>query len=186
LTPSPPPPLVVDSIGRVASTSTLPRLTPSPPPPLTAIHVDDEASHHEGRTVMDLLSDMLMEAQLKRPPQFHELFDQTHKKRGTDDYISEKAQEIASIGIDERYGGNNQHLEFDPNIWVAASGAPMKGHVYGFGYSLGTARVISSCSSSVSHATSPFTTLAALGGSFSAAPTMTPAQFREIINKTVS
>ncbi|MQM16186.1 hypothetical protein Taro_049138 [Colocasia esculenta] len=129
------------------------------------------------------------EAQLKRPPQFQELFDQTHKKKGTDDYISQKAWEVAesySRGMDERYGDDSQRPELDLDIWVAASGAPKKGHVYGFRHSLGTARVISSCSSSVSHATSPFTTPTAPGGSSSAAPTMTPAQFREIVNETVS
>ncbi|MQL94308.1 hypothetical protein Taro_026960 [Colocasia esculenta] len=94
--------------------------------------------------------------------------------------------ESYSRGMNERYGDDSQHPELDPEIWVAASGAPKKGHVYGFEYSLGTARVISSCSSSVSHATSPFTTPAAPGGSSSVAPTMTPAQFREIVNETVS
>ncbi|MQL73002.1 hypothetical protein Taro_005341 [Colocasia esculenta] len=100
-------------------------------------------------------------ARLKRPSKFQQLFDQTHKKKGTDDHISEKAQEVAesySRGMDERYGDYNQHPELDPNIWVAVSGAPKKGHVYGFGHSLGTTKVISSCSSSVSHVTSPFTT----------------------------
>ncbi|MQL98432.1 hypothetical protein Taro_031143 [Colocasia esculenta] len=72
----------------------------------TGIHADHETSHHEGEgsyseTMQavwinegyDFLYDMFMEAQLKRPPQFQELFDQTHKKKGTDDYISEKARE---------------------------------------------------------------------------------------------
>ncbi|MQM21225.1 hypothetical protein Taro_054261 [Colocasia esculenta] len=130
-----------------------------------------------------------LEVQFKRPPQFQELFDETHKKKGTNDYISEKAREVAesySRGMDERYGDDSQRPELDPDIWVAASGAPKKGHVYGFGHSLGTTRVISSCSSSVSHATSPFTTPAAPGGSSSAAPTMTPNMFRTIINETVS
>ncbi|MQL94353.1 hypothetical protein Taro_027004, partial [Colocasia esculenta] len=132
---------------------------------------------------------MHKKAQLKRPPQFQELFDQIHKNKGTDDYISQKAREVAesySRGMDERYGDDSQRPKFDPDIWVAASGAPKKGHVYGFGYSLGTARVISSCLSSVSHATSPFTTPTAPGGSSSAVPTMTLAQFREIVNETVS
>ncbi|MQM21633.1 hypothetical protein Taro_054677 [Colocasia esculenta] len=126
---------------------------------------------------------------IKRPPQFQELFDETHKKKGTDDYISEKAREVAELysrGMDERYGDDSQRPELNPDIWVAASGAPKKGHVYGFGHSLGTSRVISSCSSSVSHATSPFTTPAAPGGSSSAAPTMTPDLFREIVNESVS
>ncbi|MQM22594.1 hypothetical protein Taro_055649, partial [Colocasia esculenta] len=73
-----------------------------------------------------------LEVQLKQAPQFQELFDETHKKKGTDDYISEKAREIAesySRGMDERYGDDSQCPELDPDIWVAASGAPMKGHV---------------------------------------------------------
>ncbi|MQM23079.1 hypothetical protein Taro_056140, partial [Colocasia esculenta] len=129
------------------------------------------------------------EVQFKQPPQFQKLFDETHKKKGTNDYISEKAQEVAesySRGMDERYGDDSQRPELDPDIWVAASGAPKKGHVYGFGHSLGTTRVISSCSSSVSHATSPFTTPAAPGGSSSAAPTITPDMFKAIVNETVS
>ncbi|MQL76392.1 hypothetical protein Taro_008792 [Colocasia esculenta] len=130
-----------------------------------------------------------LEVQLKRPPQFQELFDETHKKKWTNDYISENAWEVAesySRGMDERYGDDSQRPELDPNIWVATSGAPKKGHVYGFGHSLGTTRVISSCSSSVSYATSPFTTPAALGGSSNTAPTMTPDMFRVIVNETVS
>ncbi|MQL91133.1 hypothetical protein Taro_023738 [Colocasia esculenta] len=97
-----------------------------------------------------------------------------------------EANESYCRGMDERYGDDSQHPELDPDIWVAASGAPKKGHVYGFGHSLGTTRVISSCSSSISHATSPFTTPAAPGGSSSAAPTMTPDMFRTIVNETVS
>ena len=51
-----------------------------------------------------------------------------------------------------------QPPELDPDVWIAAAGEPKKGHVYGFGRSLDTRRVISSCSSSGSHATSAFTT----------------------------
>ncbi|MQL79679.1 hypothetical protein Taro_012128 [Colocasia esculenta] len=93
---------------------------------------------------------------------------------GSISFATHKARlESYSREMDERYGDNT-------------SGAPKKGHVCDFGHSLGTARVISSCSSSVSHATSPFTTPAAPSGSSSAVPTMTPAQFREIINESVS
>ncbi|MQM14356.1 hypothetical protein Taro_047285 [Colocasia esculenta] len=120
-----------------------------------------EANVHTSGSVSFTMHKVRLEAQLKRPPQFQEPFDQTHKKKWTDDYIIEELM--------------------DESIW-----GPKKGHVYGFGYDLGTARVISSCSSSVSHATSPFTTPAASGGSFSATPTMTPDQFREIVNETVS
>ncbi|MQL75174.1 hypothetical protein Taro_007540 [Colocasia esculenta] len=84
-------------------------------------------------------------------------------------------QESYSRGMEERYGDGSQRPELDLDIWNAASGTPKKGHVYGFKHSLGTARVISSCSSSVSQTTSPFNTPAALGGSSSAAATTTPA-----------
>ncbi|MQM00714.1 hypothetical protein Taro_033454, partial [Colocasia esculenta] len=156
------------------------------------VHTDDEASHHEGEGnygetmrvvwineggIIDSQSiQMSHETQLKWPPQFQELFDQTHKKKGMNDYISEKTREVASYsrGMEESYGDDSQRLELDPDIWVAASGAPKKGHVYGFRHSLVTTRMISSCSSSVSHVISPFTTPTVLGGLSSAALTMTP------------
>ncbi|MQL69377.1 hypothetical protein Taro_001698 [Colocasia esculenta] len=220
----PPPPPAVDCVARVASTSALLGLKPSPPPPTTAVHADDEASHHEGEgsygemmrvvwinegnkieptqasqfitksiqahfpgpidrfydfliDVHDLLYDMFM-----RNHRFTKHSDDLHARsawttttrKGTDDYISEKAREVAesySRGMDERYRDDSQHPELDPDIWVAAFGASKKGHMYGFGHSLGTTRVIS---------------FAAPGGSFSAAPTMTPTQFREIVNEIVS
>ncbi|MQL83609.1 hypothetical protein Taro_016092 [Colocasia esculenta] len=154
-----------------------------------------EANIHTSGSISFATHKARLKVQLKRPPQFQELFDETHKKKGTNDYISEKAREVHyksihvasySRGMDERYGDDSQHPELDPDIWVAASGAPKKGHVYGFGHSLGTTRVISSCSSSVTHATSPFTIPTTPGGSSSAAPTMTPDLFREIVNETVS
>ncbi|MQM02316.1 hypothetical protein Taro_035079 [Colocasia esculenta] len=148
-----------------------------------------EANVHTSGSVSFATHKARLEVQFKRPPQFQELFDETHKKKGTNDYISEKAREVAesySRGMDERYGDDSQCPELDPDIWVASSGAPKKGHVYGFGHSLGATRVISSCSSSVSHATSPFTTPAAPDGSSSAAPTITPDMFRAIVNETVS
>ena len=88
--------------------------------------------------------------------------------------------------MEEKYEDKSQRPELDPDIWVAVSGAPKKGHVYDFRHSLGMARVISSCSSSVSHATSPLTTLVAPYGSSSDIPTMTLVQFKEIINETIS
>ncbi|MQM14870.1 hypothetical protein Taro_047804 [Colocasia esculenta] len=127
-----------------------------------------EANVHTSGSVPFATHKARLEAQLKRPSQFQELFDQTHKKKGTDDYISQKAREVAesySRGMDERYEDNSQHPKLDPDIWVAVSRAPKKGHVYGFGHSFGTTRVISSCSSSVSHVTSLFTTPIAPGAS---------------------
>ncbi|MQM07220.1 hypothetical protein Taro_040059 [Colocasia esculenta] len=141
-------------------------------------------SHHEGEGSYNETMWAVWTNERKQ-----ELLDETHKKKGTDDYIREKAREVAesySRGMDERYGDDSQRPELDPDIWVATSGEPKKGYVYGFGHSLGMARVISSCSSSVSHATSPFTTPAAPGGSSSAASTITLDLFREIVNECVS
>lgn len=89
-------------------------------------------------------------------------------------------------GMEEKYGDDSPRPELDPDVWVAASGAPKKGHVYGFGHSIGTTRVLSSCSSAASHATSPFTTPSGPGGSSRDVLPMTPTQFREIVNETVN
>ncbi|MQM07698.1 hypothetical protein Taro_040541 [Colocasia esculenta] len=104
-----------------------------------------EANVHTDGSVSFSTHKARMEKQLKQPPQFQD-----------NDYISEKAREVAesySRGMEERYRDDSQRPELDPDIWIAAFGAPKKGHVYGFGHSLGTDRMISSCSSSVSHAT---------------------------------
>ena len=61
--------------------------------------------------------------------------------------------------MEEKYGDDSQRPKLDLDIWIVSSGAPKKGHVHDFGHSLGIARVISSCLSFVSHATSLFTTL---------------------------
>ncbi|MQM00537.1 hypothetical protein Taro_033270 [Colocasia esculenta] len=50
----------------------------------------------------------------------------------------------------EKYTGEEEELQLDPEVWVAASGARKKGHVYGFGKSMDTSRVLSGASSSSS------------------------------------
>ncbi|MQL85026.1 hypothetical protein Taro_017533 [Colocasia esculenta] len=65
-----------------------------------------KANVHTSGSVSFAMHKARLEAQLKRPPQFQALFDETHKKKGTDDYISENAREVAesySRGMDERY-----------------------------------------------------------------------------------
>ncbi|MQM05576.1 hypothetical protein Taro_038393 [Colocasia esculenta] len=65
----------------------------------------------------------------------------------------------------EKYAREEEQLQLDPEVWVAASGALKKGHVYGFGHSIDTSRVLSGASSSASQ-TSVFSTAAgALGTS---------------------
>ncbi|MQL80085.1 hypothetical protein Taro_012530 [Colocasia esculenta] len=56
-----------------------------------------EANVHTSGSVSFATHKARLEVQLKRPPQFQELFDETHKKKGTNDYISEKAREVANI-----------------------------------------------------------------------------------------
>ncbi|MQM19943.1 hypothetical protein Taro_052957 [Colocasia esculenta] len=107
------------------------------------------------------------ENELKRPPTFQEVFDKTHKKKGTDQYISDRAREVAesySQQMIEKYAGEEEQPQLDPEVWVAASTAPKKCHVYGFGQSMDTSRVLSGGSSSSSQ-TSGFTTPGAQGTS---------------------
>ncbi|MQL77754.1 hypothetical protein Taro_010179 [Colocasia esculenta] len=61
----------------------------------------------------------------------------------------------------EKYTREEEQPKLDPEVWVATSGAPKKGHVYGFGHNMDTSRVLSGTSSSGSHATGAFTTLGA-------------------------
>ncbi|MQM21958.1 hypothetical protein Taro_055005 [Colocasia esculenta] len=78
-----------------------------------------EANLHTSGSVSFATHKARLEVQLKRPPQFQELFDETHKKKGTNDYISENAREVAELysrGMDERYGDDNQRPELDPDI----------------------------------------------------------------------
>ncbi|MQL96668.1 hypothetical protein Taro_029345, partial [Colocasia esculenta] len=96
----------------------LPKLLPLPPAPFL---LPPSPAEEGGPTTYASPSQMASgstsppsepEAQLKRPPQFQELFDETHKKKGTDDCISEKAREVAESynrGMDERYGYDSQH-----------------------------------------------------------------------------
>ncbi|MQL80885.1 hypothetical protein Taro_013340 [Colocasia esculenta] len=40
----------------------------------------------------------------------------------------------------EKYAKEDEQPQLDAEVWVAASGAPKKGHVYGFGHSMDTSR----------------------------------------------
>ncbi|MQL67864.1 hypothetical protein Taro_000132 [Colocasia esculenta] len=73
-----------------------------------------------------------------------EVFDKTHKKMGTDQYISDRAQKVAesySQQMTEKYAEEEDQPQLDPEVWVVASSARKKGHVYGFGHSMDTSRV---------------------------------------------
>ncbi|MQL68108.1 hypothetical protein Taro_000441 [Colocasia esculenta] len=109
-----------------------------------------------------------------------EVFDKTHKKKGTDQYISDRAREVAesySQQMTEKYAGEEEQPQLDPEVWVAAFGAPKKGHVYGFGHNMDKSRVFSGTSSSASH-TSAFTTAGTPGAS--------PSEMRGFIRDEIS
>ncbi|MQL78869.1 hypothetical protein Taro_011306 [Colocasia esculenta] len=112
-----------------------------------------EVNMHTNGSVSFATHQSRLEKELKRPPTFQEVFDKTHKKKGTDQYISDRAREVAesySQQMTEKYVGEEEQPQLDSEVWVAASGAPKKGHVYGFGHSMDTSRVFSSASSSAS------------------------------------
>ncbi|MQL93567.1 hypothetical protein Taro_026215 [Colocasia esculenta] len=139
-----------------------------------------EANMHTNGSVSFVTHQSKLEKELKRPPTFQEVFDKTHKKKGTDQYISDKAREVAesySQQMTEKYVVEEEQPQLDPEVWVAASGAPKKGHVYGFGHSMDTSRVLSGGSSSSSQ-TSAFTTLGAPGTS--------PSEMIDFIVDTIS
>ncbi|MQL75100.1 hypothetical protein Taro_007459 [Colocasia esculenta] len=90
--------------------------------------------------------------ELERAPTFRGLFDRTHKRKGTDDYVSESARTIAETydrTMADRYAEGTLQPDLDPEAWVDAAGGPRKGRVYGFGDSLDTTPLLSSYASSV-------------------------------------
>ncbi|MQL68014.1 hypothetical protein Taro_000284, partial [Colocasia esculenta] len=87
-------------------------------------------------SVRELLFDMFTRHEHERAPTFRELFDRTHKRKGTDDYVSESARTIAVRDYDktmaDRYVEGTPQPDLDPEAWVDAAGGPKKGRVYGF------------------------------------------------------
>ncbi|MQM23931.1 hypothetical protein Taro_057000 [Colocasia esculenta] len=89
--------------------------------------------------------------ELERAPTFHELFNQTHKQKGTNDYVNESARTIATYDrtMADRYAEGTPQPDLDLEAWVDPAGGPRKGRVYGFGNSLDTTPALSSYASSV-------------------------------------
>ncbi|MQL86100.1 hypothetical protein Taro_018619 [Colocasia esculenta] len=137
-----------------------------------------EANMHTSGSVSFATHQSRLEKELKRPPTFQEVFDKTDKKKRMDQYSSERAREVAiSIyKMIEKYVGEEEQPQLDPEVWVAASGAPKKVHVYGFGHSMDTSRVLSGASSLASQ-TIAFTTPSAPG---------TPSKMMGFIPDTIS
>ncbi|MQL83003.1 hypothetical protein Taro_015500 [Colocasia esculenta] len=90
--------------------------------------------------------------ELECAPTFCELFDRTHKRKGTDDYVSESARTIAERYdrmMTERYAEGTPQPDLDAEAWVEAAGEQRKGRVYSFRDSLDTHPVLSSYASSI-------------------------------------
>ncbi|MQM03711.1 hypothetical protein Taro_036501 [Colocasia esculenta] len=110
-----------------------------------------EKNVHTSGSVSYATHNQKLHHELERAPTFRELFDRTHKRKGTDDYVSESAHTIATYDktMVDRYAEGTPHPDLDPEAWVDAAGGPRKGRVYGFGDSLDTTPVLSSYASSV-------------------------------------
>ncbi|MQL97083.1 hypothetical protein Taro_029766 [Colocasia esculenta] len=86
--------------------------------------------------------------------------------------------ESYSQHMTEKYAREEEQPQLDHEVWIAASGAPKKGHVYGFGHSMDTSRVLSGVSSSASQ-TSAFSTP-------TGAPGTSPSEMMGFIADTIS
>ncbi|MQM10840.1 hypothetical protein Taro_043739 [Colocasia esculenta] len=64
---------------------------------------------------------------LERAPTFRELFDRTHKQKGTDDYVNKSARTIAETydrTMADRYVEGTPQPNLDPEAWVDTMGGP--------------------------------------------------------------
>ncbi|MQM09933.1 hypothetical protein Taro_042819 [Colocasia esculenta] len=117
-----------------------------------------EANMHTSGSVSFATHQSRLEKEIKRPPTFQE---KSYRQQMT-----------------EKCTGEEEQSQLDLEVWVAASGAPKKGHVYGFGHSMNTIRVLSGTSSSASQ-TSAFSTPAGAAGS-------SPSEMMGFIADTIS
>ncbi|MQM21627.1 hypothetical protein Taro_054670 [Colocasia esculenta] len=69
-----------------------------------------EANMHTSGSISFATHQSRLENELKRPPTFQEVFDKTHKKKGTNQYISDRAREVASYSqqMTEKYTGEKE------------------------------------------------------------------------------
>ncbi|MQL68787.1 hypothetical protein Taro_001037 [Colocasia esculenta] len=75
-----------------------------------------EANKHTGGSVSFATHQSRLEKELKQPPTFSEVFDKTQKKKGTEQYISDRAREVADScnqQMTEKYAGEEQP-QLDP------------------------------------------------------------------------
>ncbi|MQM19425.1 hypothetical protein Taro_052428 [Colocasia esculenta] len=125
-----------------------------------------EKNVHTSGSVSYATHSQKLHHELERAPTFRELFHQTHKRKGTDDYVSESARTIAETydkTMADRYAEGTPQPDLDLEAWVDAAGGPRKGRVYGFGDSLDTTLVLSSYASSVAPSTNASSSTAPSG-----------------------
>ncbi|MQL89855.1 hypothetical protein Taro_022444, partial [Colocasia esculenta] len=111
-----------------------------------------EKNVHTSGSVSYATRSQKLHHELKCAPTFRELFDQTHKRKGTDDYVNESACMITETNertMANRYAEGTPPPDLDPEVWVDIAEGPRKGRVYGFGDNLDTTPVLSSYASSV-------------------------------------
>ncbi|MQL99026.1 hypothetical protein Taro_031742 [Colocasia esculenta] len=78
-----------------------------------------ESNMHTSGSVSFATHQSRLEKELKRPLTFQEEFDKTHKKKGTDQYLSDKAREVAesySQQMTEKYAGEEEQPQLDPEV----------------------------------------------------------------------
>ncbi|MQM07635.1 hypothetical protein Taro_040477 [Colocasia esculenta] len=107
-----------------------------------------EATLHTSGSISFGRQKRKMEKEKGGPVSYKELFEHTHRKKNTSDFVSQKAKEVmetyAEQMVDRHGGDSTQHPEFDAMAWLAATGQPKKGRVFGFGSGLDAGRLISS------------------------------------------
>ncbi|MQL94050.1 hypothetical protein Taro_026701, partial [Colocasia esculenta] len=111
-----------------------------------------EKNVHTSGSISYATHNQKLHHELERAPTFRELFDRTHERKGTNDYVSESARTIAETYdrmMADRYVEGTPQPDLDPEAWVDAAGGPRKDRVYGFGDSLDTTPVLSSYASLV-------------------------------------
>ncbi|MQL68337.1 hypothetical protein Taro_000632 [Colocasia esculenta] len=89
-----------------------------------------EKNVHSSGSVSYATHSQKLHHELVRAPTFHELFDRTYKRKGTDYYVSESARTIAETydrTVADRYAEGTPQLDLDPDAWVDAARGPRKG-----------------------------------------------------------
>ncbi|MQM17699.1 hypothetical protein Taro_050675, partial [Colocasia esculenta] len=140
-----------------------------------------EKNVHTSGSVSYATHSQKLRHELEHAPTFRELFDRTHMRKGTDDYVSESAHMIAETYdrmMADRYAEGTPQPYLDPEAWVDAVGGSRKGRVYGFGDNLDTSPVSSSYANSVAPP--------AYGSSSAATPDSRGDDIRTLIREELS